>query len=272
MHNLSDHPCWLESAGGSGFVGGSESLEQAWTWSGWGNVCSLRVYKRKVNVGQLATVAGCVYVSVLSFRACICPAPTPLLCHFCFSPKHHPPLDLDRGHVTFPTRLCLCVCAYKKEREKEREVPASLTKESLMHSCWKMKLQVKVIIFFSHLCDRFYCWASWECECVVWEHKCTESSVLAECCRCRCYGEACWKMMCLCFFSFSFWALIKNYCSFPCLSVCVCAAWLHLHLSRQLLLSHFLLLFTWLILCYAGVCDVNILDSIAIFLYLVSLV
>lgn len=81
---------------------------------------------------------------------------------FLLSATPHPPLDLHRGHVTFPARLCLCVCL--PEREKEREVPASLTKDSPMHSCWKMKLQVKAIsvyIFFPHASDRAVC--LWVC-------------------------------------------------------------------------------------------------------------
>lgn len=63
MHNLSDHPCWLESAGGSVFVGGFESLEQAQTSSGRGNICFLSVQGK----GECRAARYCSRMSV-----CVC--------------------------------------------------------------------------------------------------------------------------------------------------------------------------------------------------------
>lgn len=47
--------------------------------------------------------------------SCSFTAAVPLL----LSATPHPPLDLHRGHVTFPTRLCVCVCVLTRKIEGE---------------------------------------------------------------------------------------------------------------------------------------------------------
>lgn len=106
-----------------------------------------------MNVGQTATVAGCVPVCV-----CVSHHLGPvfvLLLHRCCATSAFnntsSPTGFTQGTCNLSNKaLFVRVCAYEKEKEKKREVTASLTKDSLMHSCWKMKLQVKAAnIFFS---------------------------------------------------------------------------------------------------------------------------
>lgn len=134
-----------------------------------------------MNVGQLAAVAECVRVTW--FRACVCTAPALLLCHLCFQ-QTSSPTGFTLGTCNLFKRLCLCVYLRETDREKEREVPASLTKDSHMHSCWKMKLQVKAfnIYIFSCPCDRavfimfYFTVGVCENECDLWERSCTEDA------------------------------------------------------------------------------------------------
>lgn len=57
------------------------------------------------------------------------------------------PQDLHRGHVTYLARLCLCVCVCNGGDNL-------LLKDSPMHSCWKMKIQVQLcdVSVLSFLC------------------------------------------------------------------------------------------------------------------------
>lgn len=96
-------------------------------------------------------MCACVCLCEPSFRAFV------LLLHRCCATSAFnntsSPTGFTQGTCNLSNKaLFVRVCAYEKEIEieKKREVTASLTKDSLMHSCWKMKLQVKAAnIFFS---------------------------------------------------------------------------------------------------------------------------